>query len=332
MGSTIQDFWFCKKCSGEFWVMYSGYEFLKTSIDSHNNESCISELINRDRMDFWFRIHAEAVKLWDDANCYKCYDWNSTLVNNGTIPVEQKWSEEFASFMLLTEKLEICEKIFFNNSCTDCLKNYTELNKFYETIKKKNQINICFDIENSMNRTRRYWSRNLGCCRDDEASFLVFTLMASIFGALPVLFYFSAYFMTKRMEDHSPVNDGETQITPNISSINSHEPVPGPSITGSSNASTAVFDDVSTNNLNNTPQKPLKSTNIKNIAKTSNIAVNPNNLLLQNNLNAQLLTESLESLASQNLINLERSTEPVKLINLDDTSSLGSNMADRTFI
>lgn len=298
-------------------MMYSGYEFLKTTIDrtpGHDNVICIDELINRDRMDYWQRIHAEAVKLWDDANCVKCHDWNNTLANDTDIH-PQKLSEDFQTFYNLTETLKICE----NNSsdvCADCEKTYSDLNTFYEGIKKKDKTNICFDIENSMNRTRRYWSGNLGCCHDEGASFVVFTILASVIGALPIVFYFSAYVVTKRREDLSPVTDGETQIvSANASSINNAEPMPGTSMTGSSSASTAIVDDdVSPSRFvkNNTKEavNAVTKTNIKDIAKKSNIEINPNNLLMS----------TQKQNASQNLIDLERSPAPestTQLLNLE---------------
>lgn len=333
--STNKDFWFCKNCSGSFSKMFYGYELLKTKTDlipGHNNVSCISEVINTDRMNFWFRIHEEAVKLWDDANCYKCYDWNGTLIN-GTVFQKQNWTEDFVTFMNLTERLEVCEELQKDKDpCNACAKNYTELNKFYEKIKKKYQTNMCFDIENSMNRTRRYWSGNLGCCRDDEASFLVFTIMASVIGSLPILFYYSAYFMTKRAEDYSPVTDGETQCTPNVPSVNNHEQLPGTSSAASSNASTAILDDTPTFLINNnTKPNAFKNTNIKNIVKKSNIEVNPNNLH-QSNATAQPSTQSPEPNPSQSLIDLERSPLPTSLMNFEDTSGTSNDLNVRKFM
>ncbi|XP_063698300.1 uncharacterized protein LOC134829230 [Culicoides brevitarsis] len=308
---TVVDFAVCQNCSDYFWTMFSGFELLKNTTDTrpgHENAKCIDELLHKDRMDYWSRIHAEAVKLWDDANCYKCHDWNGTFVTDPTIPVHQNLTADFQTFLNYTEELKTCEDRETDNICQKCEKIYTDLNKFYEGIKKKDKAKICFDIENSMNRTRLYWSGNLGCCHDDGVSFTVFSILASIIGILPIIFYSSAYLITKRQENLSLVVDDEQIVAPNMRSIN-NEPLPGTSNEAGSDASTAVLDDESPTRF---VRNGLKE---EDIAKKSNIDVNPINLL----------PKKTNTSTSQMLIDLEKVPEagvsnvPKNLLDLDNS-------------
>lgn len=65
-----------------------------------------------------------------------------------------------------------------------------------------------------MNRTRRVWSGDLGCCRDKRSPLLMFTISATLIGSLPILFYGAAFFFTKAHQsdsDNFPVSNVEHQ-------------------------------------------------------------------------------------------------------------------------
>uniref|UniRef100_A0A336LEY2 CSON008248 protein n=1 Tax=Culicoides sonorensis TaxID=179676 RepID=A0A336LEY2_CULSO len=322
VANTHQQFWVCANCSTEFSEFFYGFELLKTTPDrrpGYENQTCIKEVVDVDRMNYWARIRNEAVKLWEDANCYKCYDWNGTLINKTEFQV-QNYTEDFKLFLNLSIQIDHCMGSQPKNVsiCDVCATTYTELNKFYEGIKKKYKSNMCFDIENAMNKTRLYWSGTLGCCHDEKTSFLWFTVFASVIGSLPLVFYLMSYYVTVRSEDLTPVNDGERQITANVSSINNQDPMPSTS-SGGSNASTAEDNSllVINNRTKLNESNPYKAMDVKNIVKNTYIDISKNiNNVPGNSRNPD---------ANERLIDLSSTPPPISSVQLNNFES---NQAD----
>lgn len=51
-----------------------------------------------------------------------------------------------------------------------------------------------------MNKTRRSWSADLGCCRDKSSSVITFIIVACFFSSMPLIFYLTMFLVTKRYE------------------------------------------------------------------------------------------------------------------------------------
>lgn len=289
MTNTSKEFDFCRDCSYWFADMRYRYNILATLRDVdpilNTNVSCIGEVFDLDRINVARRLYTEAKTLWLQSNCYDCYNvWNNTVINDTVVP--QTLSDHTLKFFNLTAALNEC----INNKtklgqeskdkyCKPCEPMYNELNTFYTSLieTKPGKKNLCYDIRIHMNKTRRSWSEH--CCHNQTSDFSIFILLVSIIGALPVVFYSSAYVLTKQEEARNMQPLTEESSLPNASSINS-DPIPGSSRRGLSGTSINRDENLEAR-INNKTQTskapPMKKFNIDEIRKVNNL--NPVNLV-----------------------------------------------------
>lgn len=232
--NTTGSFDFCRNCS--FWYADLLYRFqlLSTVRDvdpaKNKNVTCIGEIFDLYRINIWSILFTSAQNLWTESNCFDCYDgWNKTINDKDEV-VPQTLSNNTLNFIDLTNQLYRCISKVENMSaiCNTCEDKYLTLNAFYSSLSSQKHDTLCYDISFSMNRTRRYWSGDLNCCRDETSNYVTFIALSVIIGILPIVFYSSVYIITKREEARmaQPLNNGETR---NIERSVNNDPVPGTS-------------------------------------------------------------------------------------------------------
>jgi len=205
--------------------MLDGYKILVNSLDPTTNTSCLVKFVNQDRLNMFQSVYEQANRIWDEAFCVNCYtDWNSDVSANHT------WSDATINFFHQVDALDVCiknytKKTHSSSACTNCQKEYVHLNEIYEEIATYfGKEKICFDIENKMNKTRRLWSGDMGCCRDKKSPILKFILSTITVAIVTIGFYVFMFIRTKQIEmrDSFPVSNEESGRS--ALSINADQP------------------------------------------------------------------------------------------------------------
>ncbi|XP_054735386.1 osteopetrosis-associated transmembrane protein 1 [Anastrepha obliqua] len=189
----------CIGCKEQYTDMHATYMRLR------EEKNCTEKFFDKDRINIVSTTQSILAGLWTKAYCDDCFTSNNWQVFDNK-------SDEF-------------EKCLFEQKgkeCLRCLSDYLDLNGFYESLDEKNNGNICFDMQDSMNRTRAHWSKDLGCCHR-EFDKLLFLVICGMVGFLPLLFYGTTFALTKRQERNhdilieDPHNSRPTRVNPSSS-------------------------------------------------------------------------------------------------------------------
>nr|XP_006123235.1 osteopetrosis-associated transmembrane protein 1 [Pelodiscus sinensis] len=143
---------------------------------------------------------------WEKANCASCMKNNSEGLSNSTVEFLDLFNATLSCFehnfqgqathLVPSNRTEVCR---------NCNVTYKNLNALYNNMQKmtglgshsEHRTQLCIDVEDAMNITRRLWSRTFNCsvpCSDTVpviaiSSFILF---------LPVIFYLSSFLHSKQ--------------------------------------------------------------------------------------------------------------------------------------
>ncbi|KAH8365530.1 hypothetical protein KR093_001693, partial [Drosophila rubida] len=162
-------------------------------------EKCSDVYKDADRLNIVITTHQLLEGLWNKANCENCYGSGGHKLDNFT-----KLYDDFLICNRTTNAQDICTK---------CKAQYLEMNDFYKDLEKLQNRQICFDIQDIMNRTRVMWSKQLKCCQR-EVQMTTFLSSVGVVALLPLLlFYGAAVVLTKRREArHGLLNEQEPEL------------------------------------------------------------------------------------------------------------------------
>lgn len=166
----------CVGCEEPFTEMHVAYMTLR------EEKNCTDIFFDKDRINIVSTTQSILVGLWRKAYCDDCFTSNNSYV-----------------FDLKRVAFDDCIRNHKNKECTSCLSQYLNLNGFYLSLDNNNKGQVCYDMQDSMNRTREQWSKDLGCCHR-EFDILLFVVASCIIGTLPLLFYVTMYVLTKQQE------------------------------------------------------------------------------------------------------------------------------------
>ncbi|XP_073842225.1 osteopetrosis-associated transmembrane protein 1 [Musca autumnalis] len=166
----------CVGCRDKYDWMVANFTELK------NTSNCTAEYFDKDRVNLVSATEESLTKLWTKAYCDDCYR-----------------NDNLETFNNLSTAFEGCIGQHKNDPCASCLLEYKDLNNFYLQMDDRSNGQVCFDLQDSMNRTRKLWSKELKCCRR-EFNMTMFTVVLGLISALPILFYSGTYFVTKWQE------------------------------------------------------------------------------------------------------------------------------------
>lgn len=143
----------CRQCINTYQNMSVAYATLSTTKDNTTGQSCLEKFINNDRLNMVYDLSHTAQNIWMNANCDACYvPWNSNSTNS-----TPALSDDSYTFFNLTANFTAClsngKKKDNQTLCKLCELNYTNLNNFYEGMKKSSKDSVCFDIESSVSLT-----------------------------------------------------------------------------------------------------------------------------------------------------------------------------------
>lgn len=177
---------FCEKCTVQYIHIQESYnDMLKAVV---NGTPCINNFVNLDRLEIVKTLYDNSINLWNGAKCYECYDandQNKTEVSNKT-----------KTFKKFYEIYNNCVKQNDDDTCTNCMASYVDLQDYYLSITNENEkIGGCMDIVDLMNTTWTFWGDK--CCefrRHSEYGFIGSTIGVCI---VTILFYIMAQYYAK---------------------------------------------------------------------------------------------------------------------------------------
>ncbi|XP_011205864.2 osteopetrosis-associated transmembrane protein 1 [Bactrocera dorsalis] len=220
----------CIGCKEQFTDMQVLYSHMR------EEKNCTEKFFDKDRINIVSTTQSILTGLWTKAYCDDCFANNTDASKNSDI------------FDTKSRKLEDCLRENKGKECVLCLTDYLDLNGFYVDLDKNNNGQVCYDMQDSMNRTRAHWSKDLNCCHR-EFNMLLFLITCGIVVLLPLLFYSSTYALTKRQERYHDILTEEPRYNaPSTSAM----------------ASSSVADLPSTSSTATCPRVPSKK-NIINI-------------------------------------------------------------------
>ncbi|XP_055713924.1 osteopetrosis-associated transmembrane protein 1 [Phlebotomus papatasi] len=217
---------YCTKSVDDYLAFEQSYKNLTESQDK-NNVSCRSLYFNVDRLGVVETMYTNLQRVWKMGFCDDCYSNTSTSTLSNT-------TNDF--FYYWKEINDCITNSSQSDPCLKCMSHYQKLNSFFDGIKKEKGDQICFDLQDAMNRTRILWSVKLNCCRDRAPSMLSFTIISAIVGLLPGIFYIAFYFWRRHQDRFDFLSDTNSPLPEPLIPENSplqnlpeNEDEPGPS-------------------------------------------------------------------------------------------------------
>jgi len=182
----------CRKCAQEYVNSTNSYLTIKRSVD------CASVILDADRLQVIQKLYDDTTLIWNKANCDNCYydrhGDDPYVLRNTTISFLSLAKETktcFQDYNITVCPLDNNETNCQNQACFNCTKIYHTLNKNYRELQESFEFeDLCMDITDTMNTTRKMWSNDLDCIHHTEHTFLLFTIMGFIC-LLPITFYVS---------------------------------------------------------------------------------------------------------------------------------------------
>ncbi|XP_060517945.1 osteopetrosis-associated transmembrane protein 1 [Cylas formicarius] len=171
---------FCKHCIDHYINILTAYNNLSQTIE--NGSHCIDYFINLDRLQIVQTLYHNALDLWSDAKCYKCYKTINGSQTNNT-------SDESLLFTQYYQYYNTCvTNTTSENLCIDCMNSYVNLQNYFFAISNENEkIGVCMDIEDLMNETWTFWGSN--CCKFRKHNEYIFVISCVIMFLLTISFY-----------------------------------------------------------------------------------------------------------------------------------------------
>ncbi|XP_005802669.1 osteopetrosis-associated transmembrane protein 1 [Xiphophorus maculatus] len=173
----------CQNCSPGYSSLSE--VFLNISSDKLGpaNESCRDSILRSDRLMLVFLLYGSLDTIWKKSNCKQCVTTDLTGPNNDTLYY----------LTLLNQTITCFEKYKEGNHtelCKNCKNAYKGLNDLYSGMEKNSTL--CIDLEDSMNMTRKLWSKNFACSLPREETIPVIAV-SSFMLFLPIIFYLSSF-------------------------------------------------------------------------------------------------------------------------------------------
>lgn len=165
--------------------------------------------------------------LWESGYCDDCYE-------NQSNKLYQNFSNHTIAFQKAHAEYTNCTNKYQNVSdiCKECMNYYLVMNELFDHEKSKREGQICFDLEDVMNKTRQEWSVVYKCCKDKRDSLKAFYSLFSTIIILTLAFYLSIYFTGSKYTE---------TITLDAREISDNQPL-GPNTSSSSYGSSNTSD------------------------------------------------------------------------------------------
>lgn len=181
---------YCEKCVTEFAAVLNRYNAI--SADEVNGTTCQDELLRADNVQVILLAYDFVESVWDKSLCHNCY--NCTVDKNGT--TVYKATEQTLEMLKKIDEVQDCFRDFAEDSannetvCKVCKSLYSSANKYYNMLDDDEML--CSDLEDSMNYTRRMWSKKFKCTIAVRTDLVIYGMSIAM-AFLPALLYIGAF-------------------------------------------------------------------------------------------------------------------------------------------
>uniref|UniRef100_A0A3Q3X3K7 Uncharacterized protein n=1 Tax=Mola mola TaxID=94237 RepID=A0A3Q3X3K7_MOLML len=168
----------CQSCFSSYGSLQATYLNISTDQMGPGNVSCKDSLLRSDRLMLVYVLYSNLEDLWSRSDCDRFQSLTSDMLY---------------FLATLNQTLTCFEKYQQGNHtelCKNCKASYKDLNELYGRMEKNSTM--CIDIEDSMNMTRRLWSKNFNCSVPREETVPVIAV-SSFMLFLPIIFYLSSF-------------------------------------------------------------------------------------------------------------------------------------------
>ncbi|XP_076011240.1 osteopetrosis-associated transmembrane protein 1 [Genypterus blacodes] len=174
----------CQNCYSSYSSLTDIYQNISSDQVGHGNVSCKDSILRSDRLMLVYLLYGNLEDIWDVSGCINCISKGLQSLTNDTL-----------YFMNILNQTLTCFEMYrqggnHSELCTKCKDDYRGLNVLYGLMEKNNTL--CIDIEDSMNMTRRLWSKNFNCSFPREETVPVIAV-SSFMLFLPIIFYLSSF-------------------------------------------------------------------------------------------------------------------------------------------
>ncbi|XP_007546927.1 osteopetrosis-associated transmembrane protein 1 [Poecilia formosa] len=173
----------CQNCSPEYKSLSDVFLNISSDQMGPGNVSCRDSILRSDRLMLVFLLYGNLATIWEKSNCKQCVTTDLKGPNNDTLYY----------LTLLNQTITCFEKYKEGNHtelCKSCILPYKDLNDMYSGMEKNSTL--CIDLEDSMNMTRKLWSKNFGCSYPHGETIPVIAV-SSFMLFLPIIFYLSSF-------------------------------------------------------------------------------------------------------------------------------------------
>ncbi|XP_055383199.1 osteopetrosis-associated transmembrane protein 1-like [Condylostylus longicornis] len=192
----------CFNCTNLYQEWTVAFDIFMNAVENITGVKCSEEYIDQNQLNIVLKNHEYFSNLWIEAGCFDCF-------SNGY----QNISEETINIIKQIDDFQHCVVKNKSEPCKNCQTYYGKLNFYYNKVFIQNNKNICYDVLDTLNRTRLLWAKTLKCGVNlKDADFGSFAAAVTFTGFFPaVLFYFLSYYFTKRNQIQT-TEDNQTII------------------------------------------------------------------------------------------------------------------------
>lgn len=195
----------CEVCVEPFQNARIAYDNIA---DESDEDKCREVLLNADRIQIVAHLHGQVTTLWQDSKCANCFD-----DMDAQPPILKNDTREFCKLATHTHKCLLrsngticppgvppdspsCKHI----ACHNCTELYKHLSKFYnDLVSQYTLTELCMDIVDVMNTTRKVWSKDLHCVMHENDTFVLFTIILFVC-LFPPVFYLGSYIQSDELK------------------------------------------------------------------------------------------------------------------------------------
>lgn len=214
---------YCLTCAKPYDDLRGAYANLNVEVDD-KNISCQSLFFDRDRLGLIQKSYLAGVTLWTGGFCDDCYE----------APMEV--SNKTLEFLKLTNKFQECTRKRGpgEDVCEKCAKIYDRVNKNYDSIKRLANDAVCFDLQDKINETRRYWSIEVECNTNPDDQQITFLILTAAITSLPICFYVLMFAHTHHSESVAEnmnfLNESTTEPEEELQELQEQQTSANPSV------------------------------------------------------------------------------------------------------
>ncbi|XP_032398478.1 osteopetrosis-associated transmembrane protein 1 [Etheostoma spectabile] len=172
----------CQNCFSSYGSLMNIYMNISSDQMGPGNVSCRDSLLRSDHLMLVYLLYSNMEDIWKKSACDNCIKGFQSMTNDTLYFISS-----------LNQTLTCFEKYQQGNHtelCKDCKNAYRDLNELYSRM--ETNLTMCVDIEDSMNMTRRLWSKNFHCSFPREETVPVIAV-SSFMLFLPIIFYLSSF-------------------------------------------------------------------------------------------------------------------------------------------